>query len=174
MSKKKKLPEYRAQYLIDYFTDYAGNNRMFTLCAVTIPCEVSPISVLSNWQDSITITNIGTVGNNSICEIKSKDSNTEKYPAFTKKLKIGISVQCPDDDPNEELGKKIAYGKALKYNDHTLLVTRDGMINTKLVMALLEQEAEYFKKNPESYIAGYKKKMWKYYEDKHINAWNID
>ena len=124
MSKKKNLPEYRAQYLTDYFIDYAGNHRMFTLCAVTVP-ETTIIS-----------------------------SNTaEHYIIHQDEIIINL---------NEELGKKIAYGKALKYNDHIIMVTREGMINTKLVTALLEQEAEYFKKNPDSYIAGYKKKMWKY------------
>ena len=149
MSKKKNLPEYRAQYLTDYFIDYAGNHRMFTLCAVTVP-ETTIIS--SNTAEHYIIHQDEIIIN--FDDIKNL--------TFPKKLKLGMAVQCPEDDANEELGKKIAYGKALKYNDHIMMVTREGMINTKLVTALLEQEAEYFKKNPDSYIAGYKKKMWKY------------
>lgn len=154
MSKKKNLPEYRAQYLTDYFTDYAGNKRMFTLCAVTIPEVVIPSNpgINSVIYDPETYT------------ISWKESK-DVYPTFTKKLKLGISVQCPEDMPDEELGKKIAYGKALKYDNHVMMVTKEGMINTKVVEALLEQEADYFQKNPDSYIAGYKKKMWKYKEE---------
>ena len=52
---------------------------------------------------------------------------------------------------------KIAEGKARKEKSRvgTLLSTSKGMINTKVVEALLEQELEYFKQNPGVYIKGY-------------------
>lgn len=147
MSKKKILPEYRAQYLTDYFVDYAGNKRMFTLCAISIPLDAD--------EDMM----VGVVGTGA--DIKD-------CLVFDKQLKLGMAVQCPEDPADEELGKKIAYGKAVKYSDHVMAVTDAGMINTVMVDALLHQEAEFFKRNPESYIAGYKKKMFQYWKQKTI------
>ena len=62
-----------------------------------------------------------------------------------------------------DLVEYIAVGKSLKGKGKYLLVTDSGLINTKMVRALLEQEADYFKRNPESYIAGYNKaaEKWK-------------
>lgn len=139
MSKKKVWPEYKAQYLTDYFVDYAGHQRMFTLCAVSVPMEA-----------------LGVINFPEI----------EDVYVFSKELRLGMAVQCHDDKADENLGKTIAYGKALKYNDHVMCVTSPGMINTVMVDALLKQEAEYFKRNPESYIAGYKQKKFKW-EAKH-------
>ena len=39
------------------------------------------------------------------------------------------------------------------------------MINTKMVKALLEQEAEHFKKDPGSYLAGYNEAKTRYAKD---------
>lgn len=121
---KKNLPNYKVQYYSDYFVDYKGSKRMFTLAAVSVP--------------------------------ETEDDNG------MKRLHLGMSIQHSDDKADPELGKKIAYGKAIKYWDHVLLASSPGMINTAMVDALLKQEAEYFKKNPSSYITGYEhlKKQW--------------
>lgn len=158
MSKKKVLPQYRAQYLTDYFVDYAGNKRMFTLCAISIPVEDEGFvwDAIKNYDymdDTIYF-----------------DEDTEILDThFTKELRLGMAVQCPDDEPDEKMGEVIAYGKALKYNNHVMLVSHPGMINTMLVDALLKQEAEYFKKNPDSYIAGYNNHKWKYLKQEQVN-----
>lgn len=77
--------------------------------------------------------------------------------SLTKVLKLGLSVRNVKDSYDEELGKKIAYGKAKK--DKTcigkLYSTNKGMINAKMVEALLEQELYYFKNNPGKYLKGY-------------------
>lgn len=167
MSKKKKQPEYRAQYYVDSFKDYTGAERKFTLCAVTIPitdiygkgftgCMVPkyPVDVAQDWNN--TIYDMDMLDENIIHSYMNVD--------LTKMIKIGIAVQCVDDEYNEEIGQKIAYGKAVKYYDHILIVSRPGMINTIMVDALLQQEAEHFKKNPESYIPSYnkRKKNWEF------------
>lgn len=72
-----------------------------------------------------------------------------------KTVSVGVSVCRPFDTFNEELGKRIALGKAKKHIEHALYASDPGMINSKVVKALLEQEAEYFKRNPGRYLAGY-------------------
>ena len=69
-------------------------------------------------------------------------------------LSIGVAVRCVRDE-DKGLGEQIAYGKAVTLLNHTLYVSHSGMINTKMVRALLEQEAEHFVKDPGSYITGY-------------------
>ena len=146
MSKKKVLPQYRAQYLTDTFVDYAGRERMFTLCAVSIDLIKKNYGAL--------------VG--SYYEEVDEDSGLE----FVKELRLGMAVQDADDMPEAEIGKKVAYGKALTYNDHVLTVTHAGMVNTLMVETLLKQEAEYFKRNPASYIAGYNTYKFRYFKEK--------
>lgn len=72
-----------------------------------------------------------------------------------KRLDIGISIQNEADVYNPSIGKIIAEGKARKKPCGTIISSNIGMINTKVVSALLEQESEYFKENPGKYIAGY-------------------
>lgn len=89
----------------------------------------------------------------------------------TKILSIGVSVCRPSDKFNEALGKRIAEGKAIKYRDHALYAVDAGLINDKMVKALLEQEAEYFKVNPGRYLAGYDKDAQKYKKSVEFNEY---
>lgn len=84
--------------------------------------------------------------------------STPETTSTHKFLSIGVAVQSPCDEiRNEELAKKIALGKAEKRPVGELITTNPGMINTKVVDALLEQELKYFKENPGKYLAGYNK-----------------
>ena len=85
------------------------------------------------------------------------------YVDLEKYLFIGMSIRNPEDKYDEEIGKRIAVGKALNGKGKQLYASHAGLINTKMVQALLEQEAEYFKRDPQSYIAGYRnaEKRWK-------------
>lgn len=78
-----------------------------------------------------------------------------------KVLKIGLAICNPDDTYNEKVGACTAIGRAKK-SAPVLYSTISGLINTKMVRALLEQEAEYIKNNPEQYIVGYReaKERW--------------
>ena len=59
------------------------------------------------------------------------------------------------------LGLKRATAKA-KQSNYVLFVTDKGLINTALVTALLHQEAEFIKNNPNKIIKGYNEAMKKY------------
>ena len=96
----------------------------------------------------------GNVRNFCLCAISDvlDLNNPEKN---LKRLRIGISIQNEADVYNPSIGKIIAEGKARKKSCGIIISSNIGMINTKVVNALLEQESEYFKENPGKYIAGY-------------------
>ena len=120
----------RVETIKDSFTDYAGKVHYFIIAAVSIPFE-TPLSV-RDFQESKFV-QVGTV---------------------QKGLHLGISICNPDDVFNEKIGVLKATGRA-RSNPASLYSSEKGQINTKLVKAFLEQEAEYLKKNPDKYIKGY-------------------
>lgn len=118
----------RVIFKVGEFTDFSGKTRQVIFCAVSTKVYSS-----------------------------GYDDNYNSYET-TKSLYLGVSVQNPNDSVADPiLGMKIAEGKARKEKSRvgTLLSTSKGMINTKVVEALLEQELEYFKQNPGVYIKGY-------------------
>lgn len=136
---------FKVEFKIDKFIDFAGIEREFILAAVSVPIP---------WKDHIWIPDV-----DSIIDREWEDDvkvDMEKY------LLIGISVRNAVDKYDEEIGKRIAVGKALKLKGKQIIASHAGLINTKMVQALLEQEAEYFKRDPQSYIAGYNdaKRKW--------------
>lgn len=131
------------------FTDYAGNVRHFTIAAVSVMLEKPTLAV----------------------EIENSDFDWElsAEPVF-KALHLGISAQRPGEEFNAELGVKIAVGKAKKEKScfASLYSTDLGLINTKMVEALLEQESEFFINNPGKYLKGYNKDKEKYLSSKQL------
>lgn len=130
----------KVNYHIDKFVDNNGIEREFILAAVSLDIvkdDIDPIAVATFGDDSL-------------------------ITPVSKVLCLGIAVRRPEDVFNEELGMRIARGKALKVLSNPskgklITVSDSGLINTKMVQALLEQEAEYFKRDPRSYITGYGK-----------------
>lgn len=116
----------------DYFVDFAGERRQVVFCAVSTESNVYVTNSDDPWLDT-------------------QDPE--------KELWIGVSVQNPRDLENEELGKIVAEGKARKLKSRyaTIYASNKGLINYRMVNALLEQELEYFKQNPGKYIKGYDK-----------------
>ena len=80
---------------------------------------------------------------------------SDKY--LSKEIRIGFSVQSPEDKPNETLGKVIAKGKALKNKSvwGIIYTTNSGLINSVIIQKLLEEELSHFQNNPGRYIKGY-------------------
>ena len=96
----------------------------------------------------------------TFCAISTEDIDMFDPYEAVKKVLLGVSVQNPRDDKNNDvLSKVVAEGKARKEKSRvaTLYSDRKGVINHRVVEALLEQELEYFKQNPGVYIAGYNK-----------------
>lgn len=122
----------RTVYKVEEFVDYLGNTRKFVIAAV---------SIITEGKTEVDIFGEGNYG-----------LSTYTCP---KALAIGVSTCLPNDEFNEEMGVKIAVGKALKDRSHWIFTTDEGLINTGMVEGLLTQEIEYFKKNPGKYLKGY-------------------
>ena len=151
MSKSKNWePEFKYESVTGTFVDYVGNERSFTMVAVSIPADkMCTLEVYSQAKYHNII-------------------HYDKVADIAKMLTIGVSVRSASDKENG-MGEQIAYGKALKSIAHSMYVTTPGMINTVAVKALLEKEAEYFKANPGSYIKMYDEHK-KRYEEKGVIA----
>ncbi len=124
----------RIEYLVDSFVDPNGDTRHFVVAAVS--------EVFTDEYEPAYAT----------------DMDGLDVQEVVKGLKLGFAICNPTDKFDEKLGITIAVGRARKNAEYALLASEPGYINTKLVRAFLEQEAEYFKHNPEYKIAGYKRK----------------
>jgi len=122
-------------YKVENFVDFTGKTREFIFAAVSL---------------EITNDDFG-----SLVVDFTEDSEKE----VKKVLRIGVSVQNSKDEVNTELGKHIAYGKAMKDKScfSKLYSTDKGLINRTVVEAVLEQESKFFKDNPGKYLKGYNK-----------------
>lgn len=140
----------KIEYLVDKFKDYTGQEREFILAAVSVPAPLNPSSVI--------IPDFNTVEGDYYSD--------DLILSLEKVLLIGMSIRNADDKYDEEIGKRIAVGKAMKLKGKQLILSHAGLANTKMVRALLEQEADYFKRDPQSYIAGYNERAKKYKENK--------
>lgn len=132
--KERKMKKEKIETLVDQFVDANGDTRHFVIAAIS---EV--------FTEDYEPSNVVDTECNDIQEV-------------VKGLKLGYSICNPIDKFDEKLGIAIAIGRARKNASYALYATELGFINTKLVRAFLEQEAEYFKHNPEYKIAGYKRK----------------
>ena len=120
------------EYLSDSFIDFEGKEHKFVLCAVSRVNE--NLELYFNDDD--------------YCE------------EVVRTLTVGCSVCNLSDEYDEELGKKIAYGRtSLDKYVPDLVSTVPGVINTAVVKALLRQEADYIKRDPNHIIPGYNEKM---------------
>lgn len=124
----------RIETLTDSFVDANGDTRHFVVAAVSV--------MFDQGDEPATVI----------------DLEEEECGDVVKGLKLGFAICNPTDQFNEKLGITIAVGRARKNAEYALLAAESGYINTPLVRAFLAQEADYFKHNPESRIAGYKRK----------------
>lgn len=138
----------KVQYISSTFTDFTGQERHFIMAAVSIIDGLAYVDM----------------------------SEAENFLDTPKCVSIGVSVCLPFDNFDEELGKKIAYGKAMKSTEHRLYATDEGLINTVMISGLLEQESEYFKKYPGRYLKGYDAYKARYEREARIEGYieNLD
>ena len=89
-----------------------------------------------------------TINNPSLI-LNTQLTEAERY------LNLGIALCNEVDEFNEQLGVKIALGRAQKKLNHMIVFQRGSMINNGLVNTILERESAYLKKDPGFYIEGY-------------------
>ena len=165
--KQEWCPEYKYESVSGKFTDYRGQVRDYTMVAVSIPMSGMVTSIKDvdiPYELPASVKYDENTGERY--EVPAKTiwySDIEETPVsgITKMLSVGIAVRCVRDEDNG-LGERIAYGKAVKLQNHVLFTSHPGMINTKMVKAFLEQEAEHFEKDPGSYIASYNNDKFNY------------
>lgn len=124
----------RIEYLVDSFVDANGDERHFVVAAIS--------EVFTDVDEPTYVTDI----------------DGYEIQEVVKGLKLGFAICNPTDKFDEKLGITIAVGRARKNAEYALVASEMGYINTQLVRAFLQQEAEYLKHNPEYKIAGYKRK----------------
>lgn len=132
----------------DSFVDYAGKTHYFTIAAVSslLPRNGKELGMGNSFEDN---------GVTHEVAIYVEDYGTDDYLCnVTKVLRLGISMCNPTDEFDEKVGALKAIARA-RDNNPSLLSVYPGAINTRVVRALLEQEAEYLKHNPENFIEGY-------------------
>ena len=131
-----------AEYLIDSFVDFKGEEHKIVACALSQSPEES--------EDGCKLA-VGWVGDDSYMDTYDQD-----YAEVYRVVSVGISVCHPTDTFDEERGKTNAYNKALHDPKCPTIYTKDkGVASKTLVKAFLKQEVNFLKENPERIIKGY-------------------
>ena len=81
---------------------------------------------------------------------------------LTRILSFGVSFCNPVDKHNNELGKKIAYGKSVNIKNTNVLMGRAGLLNIETVKHIFDSEVTHVKQYPEQYSVSYAKAKDKY------------
>ena len=81
---------------------------------------------------------------------------------LTRILSFGVSFCNPVDKHNNELGKKIAYGKSISVKNTNVLTGRAGLLNIDTVKYIFDSEVAHVKQYPEQYSVSYAKAKDKY------------
>lgn len=118
----------------DSFVDYAGKTHYFVIAAVSESFE-------NETSDALMVVRSGLHG----CDVAGY---------VEKGIRIGVSICNPEDKFDEKVGTLKAIARAKK-SGVVLYASDRGYINTPLVRAFLQQEADHIKSNPDLYIEGY-------------------
>lgn len=151
---------------ISEFVDYLGKTHKFVLAAISqeLPNKVEDLDIDAQKE-------CGSDSGDSVtfevnCYVEDYGTIDSGFTILTKTLKIGYSICNPSDTFNEEIGIKKAIARA-RQSVPVIYATSNGVINTPMVKALLQQEADYLKDNPENYIPGYAETKARF--EKHVN-----
>lgn len=149
-------------YKTGSFTDYLNKEHKFVVCAVLV-----------KHKDELVIGNKVPVPD----EYLKPEQKGKKVTAFipvrefdgdghiAASIFIGISICSPRDKFNEELGKKIAYGKALSKRSMQRWIASNlvGLLSSEALLQLIaDNEVAYIQTNPSAVIKGYAAAEQKY------------
>lgn len=130
-----------AEFLVDSFIDYKGDEHKVVLCALS-----------QTPEKSIDDDNLMVVWSNGYDVDETADICHDVF----RTVSLGVAICCPADKKvfSEEIGKKIALNRAEKAIPKFVSL-EPGIVNTTVVRAFLEQEMAFVKKCPEKFIKGY-------------------
>lgn len=100
-----------------------------------------------------------------VCAVLKESTIRENV---TRILSFGVSFCNPVDKHNNELGKKIAYGKSVSDRNTNVLLGRAGLLNIETVKYILDNEVSHVKQYPEQYSVSYAIAKEKYEKAKAI------
>lgn len=140
-------------FIVDSFVDYQGIEHHFVIASYS---QTLPKNEKEFFDDTDT-----PDAEVSHYVMSYTDYDSYETAKVLKSLSLGISICNPEDEFNVEVGKAKALARA-KCSTPMLFATKPGVINTTMVQALMKQEAEYLKNNPDAYIRGYAEAAAKY------------
>lgn len=169
-----KNSNYKDQYVNGVFTDYLGRERHFIVCALSMPCfningEYHVMdkdiidtndTIAKRFHDAMSQVSEELYATGFI-EIKRPKLDNPVCGVVVREIRFGVAVLRADDEYNDELGKEMAYGKALK-SKLAMYVTDKRLISQLTVDAMLKQQAAYIIENPDEYIKPYAEEHMKW------------
>lgn len=129
-----------AEFLVDSFIDYKGDEHKIVLCALSqTPEKNDDDNLMVVWSNGYDI-----------------DETADICHDVFRTVSLGVAICCPADKKifSEEIGKKIALNRAEKAIPKFVSL-EPGVVNTIVVKAFLEQEMAFVKNCPEKFIKGY-------------------
>lgn len=137
------------QYATGKFKHFDGKEREFIVCMVSI----SPESY--NDTDSLYIDKEGNYLSENESHIRTKARPEGVISQWERYVNFGVSVRNPNDSYNEDIAKKIAYGKATSVKGYTIAFDDLALINKDVVNALLNNFVKKVSNDPSLAIQNY-------------------
>lgn len=128
------------QYANGKFKHFDGTEREFTVC-------MASISPLGDWIEA----EVGVLANitSILTERDNIDTEWERYLCF------GVSVRNPIDKYDENLAKKIAYGKSHSSKGYTVAFDNLALMSSSVAKAMLDNFVERVTNDPSLAIENY-------------------
>lgn len=134
----------------DKFTDFKGNERVFTVCGVLLDA------------DEVTVTSFM---DNPYGYINQRKEDSDTFLEFPETmLRVGISFCHEHDTAKPELGQMLAEGRALKERASNCVFTSTNhlLLNQRMANQILDSIVADIKYAPGKYIKGYNEMEEKY------------
>lgn len=139
------------QYATGKFKHFDGKEREFTVCMVSISPKTYddyPNPMYSNEDGDYILENESSI---------STEARPEGVIAIWERyVNFGVSVRNPNDSYNEDIAKKIAYGKANSTKGYTVAFDNLALMSTDVANALLKNFVEKVSNDPSLAIQNYK------------------
>lgn len=149
----------RVDTLVSSFVDYKGQEHKFVVAAVS---EVLPTTYGEAYPEDTGASEAEKNTSVSYEAVRYNEWDSDYFEGLVKSLRLGVSICNPIDTFNERAGKEKAVHRAKNSKKNALYSTDKGYISSRVVKAMLEQEAHYVKTNPGKYIKGYDEAKAKY------------
>ena len=142
-------------YKLGKFVDWVGQEHPFVVAGVVV-----------THKEDLVLANIKPIyaSSKEYCVVPVHENDGDGH--LRKSLFLGVAICNPKDKErfSEELGKKIAYNKAIcgRLSQRWLATDISGMMTDGLVEFVVNQETEFVAAHPENFINGYMESKLRY------------